>query len=179
MWNYGGWIKISIRTSEKDIGKIYGCYKIIDIAEDRKSPSGQIKKYYKCKCMNCNNIVELNAYKVRNNDYQYCPKCKPVQKSVPSLIGMRFGKLKVIERTENHVQPSGATKVVWKCQCDCGNIVNVQDNHLKTGHTSSCGCYHAERMKELLVRDLTEIKFGKLTPIRKTRTKKRKTILEM
>ena len=27
-----------------------------------------------------------------------------------------------------------------KCQCDCGTILNVQNHHLKSGHSQSCGC---------------------------------------
>ena len=28
----------------------------------------------------------------------------------------------------------------WNCKCDCGNEVIVAGNHLRTGHTTSCGC---------------------------------------
>ena len=30
--------------------------------------------------------------------------------------------------------------VIWKCQCECGNIIDVSMNHLVSGHTQSCGC---------------------------------------
>ena len=28
----------------------------------------------------------------------------------------------------------------WKCRCDCGNVVNVRGNNLKSGAVKSCGC---------------------------------------
>lgn len=30
--------------------------------------------------------------------------------------------------------------IVWKCRCDCGNIVEVRGTSLKNGNTKSCGC---------------------------------------
>jgi len=59
-----------------------------------------------------------------------------------NLQGMKFGKLTVLKRGENHIQPSGQTKVTWVVQCDCGNTQSflVQAGHLKSGHTTSCGC---------------------------------------
>ena len=29
---------------------------------------------------------------------------------------------------------------MWKCQCDCGNIITVRGADLWNGHTKSCGC---------------------------------------
>src|ERR1041385_6044804 len=56
------------------------------------------------------------------------------------LTNREFGRLTVLhildERQNGHV--------VWKCQCLCGNIVNVKSCHLKSKHTKSCGCFQAE-----------------------------------
>ncbi len=56
------------------------------------------------------------------------------------LTGQKFGKLTVIARAENHVQPSGKHYVQWLCRCECGNEVVVRAANLKKGHTRSCGC---------------------------------------
>ena len=159
------------RVTDNDIGGIYGCYKIIGIADDRRTPGGQVKKYYLCQCNNCGSVKELNTYKVRNNNYQYCNNCKPKQKEISNMLDRKFGRLTVVGRADNNIQPSGGTKVIWKCKCDCGNEVNVMDEHLKSGHTQSCGCYHSERTRECLVRDLVGKKFGKLTPYKKAYVK--------
>lgn len=56
------------------------------------------------------------------------------------LTGQKFGRLMVLERTENK-----GIQVCWKCQCDCGNITTTTSYHLRHGHTQSCGCLQIER----------------------------------
>jgi hypothetical protein len=104
---------------------------------------------------------------VRHNNYKYCDNCRPKQRETNTKIGQKFGRLTVIKRHENNIQPNGETKVVWECLCDCGNIVYVMDSHLKSGHTASCGCFHLESVRDNLIKDITGQKFGKLTPFKK------------
>ena len=65
------------------------------------------------------------------------------------LTGQRFGKLTVIERTDDYVSPSGIHAIMWKCICDCGNTCNVTSNNLRRGNTKSCGCLKHSFFKEL------------------------------
>ena len=37
---------------------------------------------------------------------------------------------------------------MFKCKCDCGNIVSVRLDHLRDGHTTSCGCENRRIVKE-------------------------------
>lgn len=67
-----------------------------------------------------------------------------------NLIGQRFGRLVVVAPAENWVQPSGQTKVQWKCRCDCGTVKVIRSGDLKGGHTSSCGCLSSELTSERL-----------------------------
>lgn len=65
---------------------------------------------------------------------------------VNQLVGSRFGRLLVIER-------SGSTpdnRARWRCQCDCGGEVFVSSANLKKGSVSSCGCIRAERARSLV-----------------------------
>lgn len=39
-------------------------------------------------------------------------------------------------------------KVMWKCQCDCGNIVYVQTCNLNAHRVKSCGCLKDEKLIE-------------------------------
>jgi len=49
--------------------------------------------------------------------------------------GKRYGRLTVIERTENY-----RTHAQWICKCDCGKTLKVVGFHLRNGNTTSCGC---------------------------------------
>lgn len=64
------------------------------------------------------------------------------------LTGEKFGRLTVVKRIEDHYYPSGRHDVQYRCMCDCGNAVNVLGIHLRSGHTSSCGCYRQEVSRE-------------------------------
>lgn len=57
------------------------------------------------------------------------------------LIGQRFGRLLVIERSPINGK-DGETR--WLCKCDCGNTSVVYKQSLVSGQTQSCGCLHLE-----------------------------------
>lgn len=71
--------------------------------------------------------------------------------------GERYGKLTALAYIGNK---GGYRK--WRCRCDCGNITEVQENHLKSGHTKSCGCLKRDVLKSKAY-DLTGKVFGRLT----------------
>lgn len=56
-------------------------------------------------------------------------------------IGQVFGRLTVIEKTDNRKR--GA--VVWKCECSCGKIIETKTDYLQQGWTKSCGCLNQEQ----------------------------------
>lgn len=59
--------------------------------------------------------------------------------------GNRYGRLTVIKEDPNR---NNHGLVKWICQCDCGNIVSVCGNSLRTGKTKSCGCYNKQKITE-------------------------------
>lgn len=64
------------------------------------------------------------------------------------LTGMVFGRLTVVERTDDYVGPCGAHMVRWKCQCECGNECKVTTHDLTRKdkpYTQSCGCWAREQ----------------------------------
>ena len=60
------------------------------------------------------------------------------------LTGKKFDKLLVLEKT-NKRQDSGS--IVWKCQCECGNVIELSSKRLINHINVSCGCYQKERQK--------------------------------
>lgn len=81
-----------------------------------------------------------------------------------NLAGKRFGKLTVPEPTKQRVRNA----VVWRCRCDCGNEILVESRCLKPGVIYSCGC---EKSPFDGVKDLTGLRFGKLSVIGKSGNK--------
>lgn len=73
------------------------------------------------------------------------------------LTYQKFGKLTVLGKGDDYISPSGSHLLRWKCQCECGNIINATTSQLKRGQ-SSCGCIPKRE-------DLTGRKFHKLTVI--------------
>ena len=80
-----------------------------------------------------------------------------------NLLGQKFGKLTVIEKTDKRKDG----RVIWKCQCDCGHIVEVTSHNLLNGNTQSCGCLRKDIGKKYQ-RDLTGQTFGYLKVIKNT-----------
>lgn len=90
--------------------------------------------YWVCQC-DCGKLVEVagNNLKRGHNVSCGCRRIKP-------YIGRRFGKLVVLEKTKETVQHGSTKSPLWKCQCDCGNIVLVRLDSLTSGNIKSCGC---------------------------------------
>lgn len=59
------------------------------------------------------------------------------------LSGKQFGKLVAIK----YAGQKGRRRTIWECKCDCGEITFVDATHLKSGHTTSCGCKIIETIK--------------------------------
>lgn len=51
------------------------------------------------------------------------------------LIGQKFGRLFVIQRSENRNR-----RATWLCICECGNKTVVRSDSLRCHYTESCGC---------------------------------------
>lgn len=85
------------------------------------------------------------------------------------LTDIRFGRLVAIRNTGERALRKGGSKggYIWECQCDCGNIVNVEISRLTSGVTKSCGCLHSDSVsKKMKKEDLTGKRFGNLTVIK-------------
>ena len=66
------------------------------------------------------------------------------------LTGQRFGRLVVLERTGTYKGSDGSgSSPIWKCQCDCGEVVEVIGRNLRYGGTKSCGCIRRDKCRRL------------------------------
>jgi len=73
-----------------------------------------------------------------------------------SLIGQKINHFTVLEDTGKRTSDR---RIIFKCQCDCGNIIEISSKTLKNGDRKDCGCL--KKIKK--VKDLKGQRFGKLT----------------
>lgn len=59
------------------------------------------------------------------------------------LTGQQYGRL-----TPLRLAPKRGKHTRWVCQCDCGNETVASTSDLRTGNTTSCGCYMRQRQRE-------------------------------
>lgn len=60
------------------------------------------------------------------------------------MTGQKCGRLIAIKRVENDKYGNA----MWLCRCDCGNDVITKGQHLRSGKTKSCGCYHRDKVSK-------------------------------
>ena len=130
---------------------------------------------WECQC-DCGNIVKVSAGNLKSGNTKSCG-CLSKEKATERLIaynktqyidltGLKVGKLTVLEPTNLRK----CSNVVWKCQCECGNITYVAKNNLtRERPTQSCGCLKKEGNNK---NNLTGQKFGKLTALEPTAERK-------
>lgn len=133
--------RVKERNSKKEFyeGQRFGKLTIICKTEKRDGKN----IVYKCKC-DCGNITEVSSNKLKTGHTKSCGCYKKDWANEyytihNNQVGERFGKLTVIERVG-----IANRQAVYKCKCDCGNIVEVKSGQLKSGKTQSCGCIKSQ-----------------------------------
>ena len=147
----------------KDLtGQVFGEWTVL-YKSDKTTSSGAIVWHCRCSCGNERDVVgtDLRAGRTTKCKQHYTkfqssnPKSS---KTTPSRkrcnfsndkIGMRFGKLTVLEKIE--VRKDGT---YIKCRCDCGSTVSVRWGNLTSGAIQSCGCIKSigeEKISSILV----------------------------
>lgn len=132
-----------------EIGNNYGRLTVIERVESKNS-----RAQWLCKC-ECGNQIVVCGKLLRNGHVRSCgclKKEKTIERNtskVGNLIGKRFGKLVVLSKGEPIKKTSGKNVQTWVCQCDCGNVCEVQTQYLQNGDTASCGCSHSKGEAEI------------------------------
>lgn len=97
--------------------------------------------YWLCNC-ECGKEKIFYIYSLLEGSALSCgclTKEKLSKAKIINLIGMRFGRLVVIE-----FKGIKKRRAYWKCKCDCGKEKIVSGNCLKTKSVQSCGCLREE-----------------------------------
>lgn len=137
------------------IGKRFGKLTVIKRGDTHITSGGQKKAMWLCKC-DCGNEKIVASQDLKSGHTKSCGCIPTKTKGVGliDLVGKRFGKLVVIERTEDYMYINKSRITVsprWLCKCDCGNIAIVQGGNLRSGNTTNCGCEKNNSKGEALV----------------------------
>jgi hypothetical protein len=63
---------------------------------------------------------------------------------VIDLVGKTFERLTVLERAAN----APRSREMWLCRCECGAVITVRGDSLKSKHGRSCGCLRGDVARE-------------------------------
>lgn len=89
---------------------------------------------------------------------------------INDLKGLKFGRLTVLEKADSQITPNGTKRTMWKCRCDCGNIVVRSQQNIRNAKHASCGCWKSELTSDRKLEDLTGQRFGRLIVIERAET---------
>jgi len=151
---------------DKYIGMKFNRLTVLEPVE-YKSKSGKPCIRYKCKC-DCGKFTEVLLSNLTSGKVKSCgclARELREQKLIAEMVGKKFGRLTVLSKAESRVTSRGKKISIWHCKCDCGNECDVVGTYLRKGKTKSCGCYSIDKHREILFKDLTGMRFGRLTVI--------------
>ena len=118
------------------------------------TPNGRSHVTWLCEC-ECGNQLLVRGDLLRNHHIVSCGcQKKEILKQAGinrkiDLTNKVFGYLTVLEDSG---QRTNSGEVIWKCQCECGNICYVSSNNLtrKKEGTISCGCKKSRGEKKII-----------------------------
>lgn len=134
-----------------ETGNQYGYLTVLYRAPNK---NGRTSWHCRCKCGNECDVLATNLRKglvkscgcyKKEKAIENCEKM--TEKNIINEIGNRYGLLTVIEQVPNTKKYRGA---MWKCKCDCGNIIETTGERLRSGNTRSCGCVLSWKEKEII-----------------------------
>ena len=123
-------------------GQQFGELKVIQKVENTKHNSTQ----WLCKCSCGADYVVQGSLLVTGRRTRCPSKVHEKNYAYVDITGQRFERL-VAQYPSKRYDKSGS--VVWHCQCDCGNEVDVPYNTLVYTNQKSCGCQKKEHDQKL------------------------------
>lgn len=118
-------------------GQRYGRLVAIEPTADRKYQGSVV---WRCTC-DCGGEAFVPQRQLRCGYVKSCG-CMG-HPPLKDFIGRRFGRLQVIGYAGK-----ADGKHMWRCRCECGSEVEVNQSNLQSGKTKSCGCLNREQIYE-------------------------------
>ena len=145
--------------TQKD--ELYGFWKVIEsnIINPKTTAKQYIGKpvFSKCICTKCNKTIRY----IRNNELKkqtQCKSCTLIERNTKNRsvqLHNHYGMLEVVGDAGFKIRNNGSRRHFSLCQCKCGNIVEIMDNSLQNGNTTSCGCVSSRG--ENIIKQILEI----------------------
>lgn len=123
-----------VHSTQEMKNKIFGRLSVLK--RDHVDKKGH--SYWQCQCECGNKVIVRRDALIDGKTIS----CGCYHREISSDIftidisGQRFGQLEVLER----VGSNKFNQALWKCKCDCGNIITTSGQCLRKGETKSCGC---------------------------------------
>ena len=112
-------------------GQQFSFWKVLNRDEERTKATHNA--YWNCECLLCHQIYSVRGTQLRNGGSTKCPECAGKEKRKNELNNV-YGALKVIEQAS----PKN-NRMMWLCECSCGNHIIVSGTDLRTHKVQSCG----------------------------------------
>ena len=166
-WNHG-----------HNVGDIQNQWEFLKLLKI-ENHKGKKRYLWRCKCVCCGEERDVYSDSIdkalcksrKKENKKLLEKFKKEKKTIPvpdfmeDITGQRYGKLIAIGYVGTILG-----KHYWLFQCDCGTIKVIRMCGVLSGAVVSCGCYHKEKIRKR-AKDLTGMKFGKLTVLQKSEKK--------
>lgn len=118
---------------------------------------------YHCRCI-CGYTRVFMRDDINLGNVAECPHCKSTEIRSDSISGKKFGKLTAVK-----VVPKGEKSIrSWLCKCECGATPIVTEQNLLRGISTQCATCRNRANGKKCVKDLTGMKFGILTVVKRT-----------
>jgi len=104
-----------------------------------------------------------------------------IHKNIKNKIGKKYGRLIVIGMTNKR---TNSREVIWKCQCDCNNQIEVSSGNLTSGAIRSCGCLQKESIAKIgadragaNIKNIIGNRYGRLIVLKDTGKRKNRAVI--
>lgn len=127
-------------------GRTVGFWEVLE--KDIEMSQNKHQSYWKCKCGLCGEIYSVRGSSLNTNKTQKCGKCSRTYNAKDETNNV-YDKLTVLYRIGSY-----NNRMMWKCKCECGNLIDVSGTDLRTKAVKSCGkCPGKESLGEKLIRE--------------------------
>lgn len=137
--------------TNKKFGRLTALYPCGYLTKDKR-----LAWLCQCDCEK-HTYLAVTAKSLKNGNTKSCG-CLHKQRAIESNIskskqieaGNKYYKLTVLESLGFEKVSSGKRRQIFRCKCDCGNIIKVAGVYLNTGEVGSCGCIKSKGEQQIV-----------------------------